>query len=252
MCVCRVSYSQRRHISHLKEKETKRRLRRTARIIAKAANSSCLVTALFLSFVHSLFPFSSLATHRLHHCLERVRLRHSHVGQDLAIERDIRTFQPRDKPRVVHAILLDSGADALNPDGTELALLHLSVPVGVLQGLLDALHGHAEAVGPPSVALGHFDDFLVSVVGEAAGLLQEGGGEGGQRGKGAGAGGDACMGRDGRGGPPQEEAAQPRRGHDDDGGDAGEAVFCRKRRGLMVSKLKQSARYVHVRAKGGH
>lgn len=231
-CVC-VCVESRTHnddtFSNSKEKETKRRLTRTARTIAKEASSSCLVTTLFLSFVHSLFPFSSLATHRLHHCLERVRLRHSHVGQDLAIERDIRTFQPRDKPRVVHAILLDGRTNALDPDGTELALLHLSVPVGVLQGLLDALHSHAEAVGPPSVALGHFDNFLVPVVGKAAGLLQEGGGEWGQQGMGAGAGagagGDACMGRDGRGGPPQEEAAQPRRGHDDDDGDAGEPVF---------------------------
>ena len=115
---------------------------------------------------------------------------------------------------------MDGGANALDPNGTKLAFLHLPVPIGVLQCLLDALHSHAEAVGTATVALRHFDDFLVPVIGKPAGLLQERGGERGQQGKGAcggaGAGGDACMDRDGRGGASQEEAAQPRRGHDDD------------------------------------
>lgn len=49
---------------------------------------------------------------------------------------------------------------------------HLAVPVGVLEGLLHALHRDAEAVGPPAVALGHLDDLLVPVVRHSTARLQ--------------------------------------------------------------------------------
>src|SRR5918993_218585 len=73
--------------------------------------------------------------------LEGLALVHRDVGQDLAVEIDSGELQAVHELAVGQAFLADGGIDALDPERSERALLHLAVAIGVLAGLLDGLLG---------------------------------------------------------------------------------------------------------------
>src|SRR3546814_18152352 len=68
------------------------------------------------------------------------------VREDLAVELDAGELQAVHEHRVGHAVLPHAGVDALDPQRAEVALAVAAVTVGVLQALLDRLHGEPEDV----------------------------------------------------------------------------------------------------------
>src|SRR4029077_11132704 len=70
---------------------------------------------------------------------ERVRVRHGQIGEDLAVELDLRLLQPGDHLVVREPVLPRAGVDAHDPEPAERALLRLPVAVGVDERVLDLL-----------------------------------------------------------------------------------------------------------------
>ena len=98
----------------------------------------------------------------VYHRLERKRLVHGQLTQNLAIEVHLAAVEHVDEARVPHPVLPHSGVEALDPQLAKLPPAQPAVAVGVLPGPLDALDGRAEvAVGLAAVSLGGLDDLLV-------------------------------------------------------------------------------------------
>src|SRR5260221_2915061 len=102
--------------------------------------------------------------------LERSRLAHGKLGQDLAVDLDPGFAEAADKSAVGQAMLAHGGVDALDPQGSERPLAVLAIAIGVLRRLVDRRLGGADGVLAPAVeALGAMQNFLVlGVRGDAA------------------------------------------------------------------------------------
>ena len=91
---------------------------------------------------------------------------HGDIGQHLPVEFDPGQLQAVHERAIGHPFGADSGVDALNPQGTEAALLHLAIAIGVLSGLFDGLTGDADRVLTTAIiALRRFENPLVLCAG---------------------------------------------------------------------------------------
>src|SRR4051812_1789899 len=78
--------------------------------------------------------------------LEGLALVHRDVGEDLAVQLDAGELEPVHEAAVGHPLGAHGGVDPLDPERPERALLHLSVAISVLAGLLDRLAGDPDGV----------------------------------------------------------------------------------------------------------
>src|SRR4051812_40911446 len=79
---------------------------------------------------------------------ERRLVHHGKIGEDLAVDVDLRALQPGHEGAVGHAELAHRGIDALDPKGAEGALPLPAVAIGVLPRLHHRLLGDAVDVLP--------------------------------------------------------------------------------------------------------
>src|SRR3954471_15536778 len=101
--------------------------------------------------------------------LERGRLAHGEVGQDLAIDFDPGLAEAVDKSTVGEPVLARRGIDALYPERPEVPLVLLAVLVGPLHRAIDGGLGCPDRVLAPAVkALSELQRLLVlGVAGDA-------------------------------------------------------------------------------------
>ena len=89
-------------------------------------------------------------------------VKHSQISQNLAIDLDRGLLQTVNHTAVGQAIFTGTGIDTGNPQGTELTLALLAIPIGILARLGDCLGGNTENIFPSAaVTLGLFNNFLV-------------------------------------------------------------------------------------------
>ena len=96
-------------------------------------------------------------------------LMHGQIGQNLTVHLDTGFRQTVDETRVGQSLVMgaDSGVDALDPQGAELALARLAVACGVLVGLVDGLRGGAEIPRTGAiVTFGRVKNLLVTAMGD--------------------------------------------------------------------------------------
>ena len=71
---------------------------------------------------------------------------HRQIGHHLAVQFDPGQLRAVHELRIGQPFGAHGGVDSLDPQGTEIPLLHLAVAIGVLPGLLDGLAGDANRV----------------------------------------------------------------------------------------------------------
>ena len=92
---------------------------------------------------------------------------HGEIGQDLAVHFDPGLVQAINKSAIGEAEFTRRGVDALDPQGSEIALLGAAVAIGILRCLLDGLNGDAEDIlAAAEIAFRRFDDLLVGLAGD--------------------------------------------------------------------------------------
>ena len=69
--------------------------------------------------------------YRVDNCLKSLRIVHSKVCENFAVEADVLLGETSHQLGVSEAVLTGGGVDTLNPQGAEFALLGLAVTVGV-------------------------------------------------------------------------------------------------------------------------
>ena len=95
--------------------------------------------------------------------LESLRVVHSEIGKDLAVDFDTRLGELVDELAVVHAIFTDGSIDTDNPQATEFALLVSSVAISVgLTLFVRVLRHSPDILSRAELTFGLFQDFLSS------------------------------------------------------------------------------------------
>ena len=86
------------------------------------------------------------------------------LAEHLAVHVDTGNLETVHEGGVVHSVHLAARADAGDPQGAEIALLHLAAHIGVTPGLHDLLFCHLEVTGLVApVALGEAQHFISSL-----------------------------------------------------------------------------------------
>src|SRR4051812_10376328 len=94
---------------------------------------------------------------------ERRLVHHREIGEDLAVDVDLRALQPGHERAVGHAELAHRGVDARDPQRAEGALLLAAVAVGVLPRLHHRLLGDAvDVLAAAAEPLRLLEDLLVA------------------------------------------------------------------------------------------
>ena len=74
--------------------------------------------------------------------LESLRVVQSEVGEHLAVDLDTSLSQLTHEYRIAHTLLTSGSVDTLNPQGTEVALLVLTIAISVGKTLLPSVLGY--------------------------------------------------------------------------------------------------------------
>ena len=88
-----------------------------------------MVLNFFLRLTFQLF-------YRIDDSLERLRVVHCQVGENLAVETDVLCAELAHELGIGNTVLTSGGVDSLDPEGAEVALLGLAVTIGVSQTFL--------------------------------------------------------------------------------------------------------------------
>ncbi len=102
----------------------------------------------------SLFAliFSDLLFYFLNDSFERFRIVQCEVGQNLAVQVDVRCMNLTHERTVRHTVLVSGGIDTYNPKRTEITFLRFSIAIGVCQTLFIRVLRHCPDV-PASAEL---------------------------------------------------------------------------------------------------
>ena len=88
------------------------------------------------------------------------------VGQDLAVQFDVRGLEALDEAAVADAGVAAGGVETDDPQAAEFTLLLLAIAIGVLPRVLDGFFRVAIELGfDAEISLGVFQDFLAPLAG---------------------------------------------------------------------------------------
>ena len=83
-----------------------------------------------------LLPTLFYLFYRIDDSLERLRVVHCEVGENLAVETDVLCTELAHELGIGHSVLTCGSVDTLDPKGAEVALLGLAVTIGVRETFL--------------------------------------------------------------------------------------------------------------------
>ena len=111
----------------------------------------------------SLKPTSQTLFYRIYDRLERLRVVHREVGENLAVETDVLLGELAHELRVRDAVLTGSGVDSLDPEGTESTLLGLAVTIGVGETfLVGVLRYSPDILSGEEITAGSLENLLAA------------------------------------------------------------------------------------------
>ena len=85
------------------------------------------------------------------------------IGEDFAVDFDVRFFESCDKGAVIFAESADSGANAGNPELTERTFLIATIAIGVNESADSGLFGLTETFAAATNAFGEFEPTIVAL-----------------------------------------------------------------------------------------